>query len=76
MLNWIGELPDRDALIAIPGAHWHDYGKSPRPGRKVGHATICGDDAATLVHRLQQVGEALDRNAQVQPVIDALTAAR
>ncbi|MGH8215925.1 MAG: 5-(carboxyamino)imidazole ribonucleotide synthase [Rhodanobacteraceae bacterium] len=72
MLNWIGELPDRDALIAIPGAHWHDYGKSPRPGRKVGHATICADDAATLAERLQQVGRALDRAAQVRPVIDAL----
>jgi 5-(carboxyamino)imidazole ribonucleotide synthase len=72
MLNWIGELPDRDALIAIPGSHWHDYGKSPRPGRKVGHATICADDAATLAERLQQVGRALDREAQVQPVIDAL----
>ncbi|HJP97635.1 MAG TPA: 5-(carboxyamino)imidazole ribonucleotide synthase [Rhodanobacteraceae bacterium] len=72
MLNWIGELPDRDALIAIPGAHWHDYGKSPRPGRKVGHATICGDDAAMLAERLRRVGEALDRNAQVQPVVDAL----
>jgi 5-(carboxyamino)imidazole ribonucleotide synthase len=76
MLNWIGELPDRDALIAIPGAHWHDYGKSPRPGRKVGHATICGDDAATLADRLQRVGQTLGRSAQVQPVIDALTAAR
>lgn len=76
MLNWIGELPERDALIAIPGAHWHDYGKSPRPGRKVGHATICGDDAATLAGRLRQVARALGRGAQVQPVIDALAAMR
>jgi 5-(carboxyamino)imidazole ribonucleotide synthase len=73
MLNWIGELPDRDALIAIPGAHWHDYGKSPRPARKVGHATICADDAAMLAERLQRVGRVLDRQAQVQPVIDALS---
>jgi 5-(carboxyamino)imidazole ribonucleotide synthase len=72
MLNWIGELPDRDKLLAIPGAHWHDYDKSPRPGRKVGHATICADDSATLAARLQQVGHALDREAQVAPVIDAL----
>jgi 5-(carboxyamino)imidazole ribonucleotide synthase len=73
MLNWIGELPDRDALIVIPGAHWHDYGKSPRPGRKVGHATICADDAARLAERLQRVGRVLDREAQVRPVIDALS---
>ena len=39
MLNWIGELPDARAVLSEPGAHWHDYGKSPRAGRKVGHAT-------------------------------------
>jgi 5-(carboxyamino)imidazole ribonucleotide synthase len=72
MLNWIGELPDRDKLLAIPGAHWHDYGKSPRPGRKVGHATVCAPDTATLAARLEQVGRALARESQVAPVIAAL----
>jgi 5-(carboxyamino)imidazole ribonucleotide synthase len=72
MLNWIGSLPDRDAMIAIPGAHWHDYGKSPRPGRKVGHATVCAPDAAMLAARLEQVGRMLGREAQVAPVIEAL----
>lgn len=75
MLNWIGELPDRDALIAIPGAHWHDYGKTPRPGRKVGHATVCATDVAALAERLEQIGRVLGREAQVQPVIDALAGA-
>jgi 5-(carboxyamino)imidazole ribonucleotide synthase len=72
MLNWIGELPDRDRMLAIPGTHWHDYGKSPRAGRKVGHATICAPDAATLAGRLEQVGRALGREAQVAPVLEAL----
>jgi 5-(carboxyamino)imidazole ribonucleotide synthase len=76
MLNWIGEMPDRDAALAIPGVHWHDYGKSPRPGRKVGHATVCAPDAATLAQRLQRLGDTLGRAAQVRPVIDALNAAR
>jgi 5-(carboxyamino)imidazole ribonucleotide synthase len=71
MLNWVGELPARDKLIAIPGVHWHDYGKAPRPGRKVGHATVCAPDAATLAERLQQVGRAAGREAQVAPVIEA-----
>jgi len=74
MLNWIGTLPDRDKLLAIPGTHWHDYGKSPRAGRKVGHATVCAPDAATLAARLGQVGRALGREAQVAPVIEALHA--
>lgn len=73
MLNWIGQLPDRDKMLAVPGTHWHDYGKSPRPGRKVGHATVCAPDAATLAERLEQVGRALGRESQVAPVIEALT---
>jgi 5-(carboxyamino)imidazole ribonucleotide synthase len=45
MLNLIGELPDRAAFLAQAGVHWHDYGKSPRPGRKLGHVTICESTA-------------------------------
>jgi len=40
MINLIGELPARDPLLREPGLHWHDYGKEPRPGRKLGHITI------------------------------------
>ena len=39
MVNFIGRMPDRRDLLAMPGLHLHDYGKSPRPGRKLGHAT-------------------------------------
>jgi 5-(carboxyamino)imidazole ribonucleotide synthase len=48
MLNLIGALPDRDAVLAIPGAHLHLYGKAPRPGRKLGHVTLRADTAAEL----------------------------
>jgi 5-(carboxyamino)imidazole ribonucleotide synthase len=40
MINFLGKMPDRDALLAIDGLAYHDYGKEPRPGRKVGHCTI------------------------------------
>ena len=40
MLNLIGQMPDRNAMLRIPGAHLHDYAKAPRPGRKLGHCTI------------------------------------
>ncbi|MBX3692038.1 5-(carboxyamino)imidazole ribonucleotide synthase [Dokdonella sp.] len=72
MLNWIGELPEAGPVLAEPGAHWHDYGKSPRAGRKVGHATLCADDPATLAAMLERVGRALGRAEQVAPVIAAL----
>lgn len=48
MLNFIGELPAVPALLSEPHLHVHAYGKSPAPGRKVGHATLCLPAAADL----------------------------
>ena len=48
MVNLIGSMPNVAALAAVPGAHLHDYGKEPRPGRKLGHVTVCADDLGTL----------------------------
>jgi 5-(carboxyamino)imidazole ribonucleotide synthase len=31
--------------LAVEGAHVHLYGKAARPGRKLGHVTVCGNDA-------------------------------
>ncbi len=40
MENLIGEAAERwPAILAEPGAHLHLYGKSIRPGRKMGHVT-------------------------------------
>ena len=55
MFNWIGEMPDRSALLSVPGLHWHDYGKAPRPGRKVGHATLTAHDDEALESRARDV---------------------
>lgn len=52
MLNLIGTLPNPAAVLAITGAHLHDYGKEPRPGRKLGHVTLRADDRETLEARL------------------------
>ena len=38
-------------LAEDPGAHVHLYGKAVRPGRKIGHVTVCGDDPDTLRRR-------------------------
>jgi 5-(carboxyamino)imidazole ribonucleotide synthase len=74
MLNWIGELPDARPVLAEPRAHWHDYGKSPRAGRKVGHATLCAGGNLEMAERLARVAGALGREAQVGPVLAALRA--
>lgn len=59
MLNFIGALPDRRAALAVPGLHWHDYGKRERPGRKVGHATLTAPDMAALLGHLDQAARSL-----------------
>lgn len=48
MLNFIGEVPPVESVIAIDGCHLHHYGKAFKPGRKVGHATVRCADAAAL----------------------------
>jgi len=40
MINFLGKMPDLNRLLAIEGLAFHDYGKEPRPGRKLGHCTI------------------------------------
>ena len=40
MVNLIGAPPDVEAVLAVPGAHLHLYGKAPRPARKIGHVTV------------------------------------
>jgi len=72
MLNWIGHMPDAGCVLREPGGHWHDYGKSPRAGRKVGHATLRSDSPEALAQALQRVGDALDRQAQIAPVVARL----
>lgn len=72
MLNWLGQMPDAKAVLAEPAGHWHDYGKQAREGRKVGHANLRDDAPGALADALQRVGEALGRQEQVAPVVEAL----
>lgn len=72
MLNWIGEMPESGAVLDEAGGHWHDYGKESREGRKVGHATLRAELRHELSCTLARIGEALGRQAQVEPVIQAL----
>jgi len=55
MVNCIGTMPDAATVLRIPGAHLHDYGKDPRPGRKVGHVTVVADDEDALEASLAHV---------------------
>ena len=47
------------AALAVEGVHVHLYGKQPRPGRKLGHVTVCGDDAESVRARAWAAARAL-----------------
>ena len=56
MVNLIGGWPEPAAVLAVPGAHLHLYGKAPRRARKVGHITVRADSPAALeapLHAIQ-----------------------
>ena len=52
MVNFIGTMPETAQVLAIPGAHLHAYGKKPRGGRKLGHATVQAKDEQSVRDRL------------------------
>ncbi|MFL7976834.1 5-(carboxyamino)imidazole ribonucleotide synthase [Xanthomonas vasicola] len=72
MLNWLGAMPDAAAFLAVPGGHWHDYGKQARDGRKVGHATLRAETVQALASAVSDAGTALLRDPQVGPVVARL----
>ncbi|MDW8106149.1 MAG: 5-(carboxyamino)imidazole ribonucleotide synthase [Armatimonadota bacterium] len=72
MVNLIGELPSVEAVLRIPNAHLHLYGKSPRPGRKLGHITVRADTRAERDALLQQTLETC--GIRVESVLTALSA--
>ena len=54
MINCIGELMPLHKVLQESGAHFHDYGKQPRPGRKVGHVTLCAEDSNNINRLLDE----------------------
>jgi 5-(carboxyamino)imidazole ribonucleotide synthase len=54
MLNLVGEMPCEIEAFAAAGFSLHDYGKEPRPARKLGHLTIVADTAAGRDERVKK----------------------
>ncbi len=65
VLNVIGDVPDLQEVLAAEGAHLHLYAKHPRPGRKLGHVTVRGDDAAAVAAAAGVVRTALRERTAV-----------
>jgi len=67
MVNVLGGPLDGDlaarypaALDAFPEAKYHFYGKAPRPGRKIGHVTVTGEDVDDVVYRARAAAAHFD----------------
>lgn len=63
MLNFIGTLPDVNALLQLANAHIHLYDKAPRPGRKLGHVTLIATDKNKLDEQIGLVEGLFPRQA-------------
>lgn len=59
MFNLIGSMPSSDLKLAGDSAYLHDYGKQPRPGRKLGHITIVASDEAGREQAVKRLNEML-----------------
>jgi 5-(carboxyamino)imidazole ribonucleotide synthase len=59
MINLIGVAPDPAVVLRVPGAYLHLYDKAPRPGRKIGHITVCADEETLLVEQVAAVQRAI-----------------
>jgi 5-(carboxyamino)imidazole ribonucleotide synthase len=55
MVNILGSMPDPAAILGLPNTHLHDYRKAPRPGRKLGHATVCAKNRDALLETLDRL---------------------
>jgi 5-(carboxyamino)imidazole ribonucleotide synthase len=62
MINLIGVMPAPGVLLKERGLHLHDYGKSARPGRKLGHLTIVESTAAGADKRAARLLRRMDSN--------------
>jgi len=55
MFNLIGEIPDANSVLKIPGTNLHAYGKQARPGRKLGHINLCENNAQDMQMSIAQL---------------------
>lgn len=60
MVNLIGDIPASEAVLVNAHAHLHLYGKTERPGRKVGHINLCAPSEQQMKAELKLLLELVD----------------
>jgi len=68
MVNVVGPQDGSDPAtrlheaLRVPGARVHLYGKSARPGRKLGHVTVCADTPEQALSLAREAADRLERH--------------
>lgn len=65
MLNLIGTIPEPVRALAGNGCYLHDYGKAPRPGRKLGHVTVVASTERERDVRLAEIAQSVTQSTQM-----------
>ena len=60
MVNLIGKIPD--AIRSQSPGVLHDYGKTPRPGRKLGHFTVIANTAAECDELVEKIDKSVNQS--------------
>ncbi|WP_252177742.1 5-(carboxyamino)imidazole ribonucleotide synthase [Endozoicomonas sp. 4G] len=71
MINILGEDTLPQAVVAMEGVHVHWYGKGKRPGRKMGHINVCGENTDSVQSKLRDLMQWLDQAAY--PALNSAT---
>ncbi|SEL35884.1 5-(carboxyamino)imidazole ribonucleotide synthase [Colwellia chukchiensis] len=73
MINILGEDQVTHDILQIASTRLHWYGKSKRPGRKMGHINVSGDTKQQLAQRLVQLAELLPAAAfnELKPYVSS-----
>ncbi|BBN81574.1 N5-carboxyaminoimidazole ribonucleotide synthase [Pseudoalteromonas sp. A25] len=59
MINVLGQAAIPTQVLAVSDTTSHWYGKSAKPGRKMGHINVSGSDLLQLSERLEQLAKVL-----------------
>ncbi len=72
MLNLIGSMPSKTLELGNETTFLHDYGKSPRPGRKLGHITVVASNPADRERTVTRLSEILVASANPTGIADCI----
>jgi len=70
MFNLLGQMPETAGQSVASGVrpdhlYWHDYHKTARTGRKIGHVTVIAESVAGLRARAAQLASGLGTAAEI-----------